>query len=202
MLSPAEVLIAIHAIDPDTDGIPLKKITDACNACFEQRHIFTQQVIANVLNHLVEQIPLPLLFMRTVLQAIGVFPALVPFLIEILHRLANKQIWKYPKLWVGFLKCALLTQPDSFEALHQLPPEQLQNALTKNPALRAPLIAYSDQPHVRSNLSRYTLVALGMESESQGSSQAQAQAALLESVEAGRSDKGGVSESKEASITS
>lgn len=81
------------------------QITDACNACFEQRQIFTQQVIAKVLNQLVctnlkcqslyaqdfsiiifdsldsglqvEQIPLPLLFMRTVLQAIGAFPALV-----------------------------------------------------------------------------------------------------------------------------
>lgn len=77
MLSPAEVLIAIHGIDPDRDGIPLKKVTDACNACFEQRQIFTQQVLAKVLNQLVEQIPLPLLFMRTVLQAIGAFPALV-----------------------------------------------------------------------------------------------------------------------------
>jgi len=33
--------------------------------------------LAKALNQLVEQIPLPLLFMRTVMQAIGVFPALV-----------------------------------------------------------------------------------------------------------------------------
>lgn len=82
----------------------VEQVTDACNACFEQRQIFTQQVLAKVLNQLVctigtlltfcyhffqaqlkrqasylqvEQIPLPLLFMRTVLQAIGAFPALV-----------------------------------------------------------------------------------------------------------------------------
>ncbi|XP_024038585.1 uncharacterized protein LOC18038118 isoform X4 [Citrus clementina] len=84
VLSPAEVLIAIHGIDPDKDGIPLKKVTDACNACFEQRQIFTQQVLAKVLNQLVEQIPLPLLFMRTVLQAIGAFPALVTFYLKML----------------------------------------------------------------------------------------------------------------------
>lgn len=78
MLTPPEVLIAIHGIDPDRDGIPLKKayllpffpsfptalqgtpltnvtgqVTDACNACFEQRQIFTQQVLAKVLNQLV-----------------------------------------------------------------------------------------------------------------------------------------------------
>lgn len=75
---------------------------EACSACFEQRHVFTQQVLAKVLNQLVctfeitssacffhviidllpffsqvEQIPLPLLFMRTVIQALSVYPALV-----------------------------------------------------------------------------------------------------------------------------
>jgi symplekin len=76
-LDPSEILIAIHVIDPEKEGIPLKKVIDACAACFEQRTIFTQQVLAKALNQLVEQIPLPLLFMRTVMQAIGAFPALV-----------------------------------------------------------------------------------------------------------------------------
>lgn len=81
------------------------QVTDACNACFEQWQTFTQEVLARVLNQLVcfveivlyiwnacstylisqdkwcslqvEQIPPPLLFMRTVLQAIGAFPTLV-----------------------------------------------------------------------------------------------------------------------------
>ncbi|KAM7271711.1 hypothetical protein ACFE04_030925 [Oxalis oulophora] len=155
VLTPAEVLIAIHGIDPDRDGIPLKKVTDACNACFEQRQIFTQQVIAKVLNQLVEQIPLPLLFMRTVLQAIGAFPALVDFIMEILSRLVSKQIWKYPKLWVGFLKCAQLTKPQSFNVLLQLPPQQLENALNRSAALKAPLIAHASQPNIRSSLPRF-----------------------------------------------
>ena len=30
------------------------------------------------------------------------------------------QIWKFPKLWVGFLKCAQLTQPQSFSVLLQV----------------------------------------------------------------------------------
>ncbi|KAG6527451.1 hypothetical protein ZIOFF_009553 [Zingiber officinale] len=76
-LTPAEVLIAIHLIDPEKDGIPLKQITDACTACFKQHNIFTQQVLAKVLNQLVEQIPLPMLFMRTVIQAVATFPSLV-----------------------------------------------------------------------------------------------------------------------------
>ncbi|GMH26513.1 hypothetical protein Nepgr_028356 [Nepenthes gracilis] len=173
VLTPGEVLIAIHEIDPDNGGIPLKKVTDACNACFEQRQFFTQQVVAKVLNHLVEQIPLPLLFMRTVLQAIGAFPTLVDFILEILSRLMSKQIWKYPKLWVGFIKCALLTQPHSFGVLLQLPPAQLENVLTKNITLKAPLIAHANQPNVRSTLPRSILAVLGIAADSQASSQPQ-----------------------------
>lgn len=166
VLTPAEALIAIHGIDPDRDGIPLKKVTDACNACFEQRHIFTQQVLAKVLNQLVEQIPLPMLFMRTVLQAIGAFPSLVEFIMEVLSRLVSKQIWKYPKLWVGFMKCVHLTQPQSFGVLLQLPSAQLENALNRTPALRAPLVNHASQPQIRSSLPRSTLVVLGLVSES------------------------------------
>uniref|UniRef100_A0A0A9CU21 Symplekin C-terminal domain-containing protein n=1 Tax=Arundo donax TaxID=35708 RepID=A0A0A9CU21_ARUDO len=166
-LDPSEILIAIHVIDPDKEGIPLKKVIDACAACFEQRTIFTQQVLAKALNQLVEQIPLPLLFMRTVMQAIGAFPALVEFVMEIMSRLVSKQIWKYPKLWVGFLKCAILTKPQSYGVLLQLPAPQLENALSKNPTLKAPLVEHANQPNVRSTLPRSTLVVLGLAEEQQ-----------------------------------
>ncbi|KAH6836652.1 HEAT repeat-containing protein [Perilla frutescens var. hirtella] len=173
VLSPAEALIAIHKIDPDRDGVPLKKVTDACNACFEQRHIFSQQVLAKVLNQLVEQIPLPFLFMRTVLQAIGAFPSLVQFIMEILSRLVSKQIWKNPRQWVGFVKCAHVTLPDSFGVLLQLPAAQLENALNRIPALKAPLVEHASQPNIRSTLPRSTLVVLGLESELPTSTQTQ-----------------------------
>nr|GEU88826.1 HEAT repeat-containing protein [Tanacetum cinerariifolium] len=122
ILTPAQVLIGIHGVAPERDGIPLKKVTDACNTCFQQRQIFTQQVLAKVLNQLVEQIPLLMRFMRTVIQTIGAFPALVDFIMEILSRLVSKQIWKNQKLWVGFLKCAQLTKPQSFGVLLQVCP--------------------------------------------------------------------------------
>ncbi|KAI3473144.1 hypothetical protein Pfo_030436 [Paulownia fortunei] len=201
VLTPAEALIAIHGIDPDRDGIPLKKVTDACNACFEQRHIFSQQVLAKVLNQLVEQIPLPLLFMRTVLQAIGAFPSLVEFIMEILSRLVSKQIWKYPKLWVGFMKCALLTKPQSFGVLLQLPTAQLENAMNRTPALKAPLVAHASQPHIRSSLPRSTLVVLGLVSESQTSTQTQP--TQTQTGETGNSEKEAVTDkSKESSTAS
>ncbi|CAI9301502.1 unnamed protein product [Lactuca saligna] len=194
VLTPTEVLIGIHGIDPERDGIPLKKVTDACNTCFQQRQIFTQQVLAKVLNQLVEQTPLPMLFMRTVIQTIGAFPSLVDFIMEILSRLVTKQIWKNPKLWVGFLKCAQLTKPQSFGVLLQLPPAQLEIALNKQPVLKAPLVAYASQPDLRSSLPRSVLVVLGIAQDSQ-STQSQAQTV---DTDTGNSDKVVADEPKES----
>ncbi|KAH7446302.1 hypothetical protein KP509_01G050700 [Ceratopteris richardii] len=161
-LTPAEVLVAIHAIDPERDHIPLAMVKDACSVCFQQRTVFTQQVLAKVLNQLVEQTPIPMLFMRTVILAVGTFRSLVSFVMEILSRLVSKQIWKWPNLWIGFLKCADQTQPHSFHVLLQLPAVQLDKALHKHPNLRAPLTNYASKPTVRSNLARPVLVVLGL----------------------------------------
>uniref|UniRef100_A0A8R7PAE6 Symplekin n=1 Tax=Triticum urartu TaxID=4572 RepID=A0A8R7PAE6_TRIUA len=183
ILDPSEILIAIHVIDPEKEGIPLKKVMDACAACFEQRTTFTQQVLAKALNQLVEQIPLPLLFMRTVMQAISAFPALVDFVMEIMSRLVNKQIWKYPKLWVGFLKCAILTKPQSYGVLLQLPAPQLENALNKNPLLKAPLVEHASQPNVRSTLPRSILVVLGLAEDQQQQPAPEAQSSQNQAAE-------------------
>ncbi|KAI4316049.1 hypothetical protein L6164_024067 [Bauhinia variegata] len=164
-LTPVEVLIAIHGIVPEKDGPTLKKIMDACSACFEQRTVFTQQVLAKALNQMVDQTPLPLLFMRTVIQAIDAFPALVDFVMEILSKLVTKQVWRMPKLWVGFLKCVYQTQPRSFHVLLQLPPPQLESALNKHANLKGPLAAYANQPTVKSSLPKSILGVLGLSNE-------------------------------------
>ncbi|KAF3331746.1 Symplekin [Carex littledalei] len=161
-LTPSEVLKAIHNIEPEKDGVPLKKLMEALSACFELKTIFTQQVLAKALNLLVEQIPLPFLFMRTVIQAIGVFPGLVDFSMEIMSRLVKKQVWNYPQLWMGFVKYAIHTKPHSFGALLQVPAPQLANALSKYPILKGPLVEHASQPHIRSTLPRSLLVVLGL----------------------------------------
>ncbi|XP_020691290.1 uncharacterized protein LOC110105937 [Dendrobium catenatum] len=164
-LTPVEVLNAIHDINPDKDGVALKKITDACTACFEQRTVFTQQVLEKSLNSLVDRVPLPLLLMRTVIQTIDAFPIMVEFMMGILSRLVSRQIWRMPKLWVGFLKCASQTMPHSFNVLLQLPTPQLEGALNKYPEMRIPLASFANQPNNRSLLSRQTLGILGLSPE-------------------------------------
>ncbi|KAK6116189.1 hypothetical protein DH2020_008458 [Rehmannia glutinosa] len=143
-LTPAEVLVAIHDISPERDVahdidscctfIP---VTDVCSACFEQRTVFTQQVLAKALNQMVDRTPLPLLFMRTVIQAIDAFPTLVNFVMEILSKLVNRQ----------------------------LPSPQLESALNKYPSLRGPLTAFVNQSSVKASLPRSTLAVLGLASE-------------------------------------
>ncbi|XP_047170610.1 putative mediator of RNA polymerase II transcription subunit 9 isoform X2 [Vigna umbellata] len=59
-------------------------------------------------------------------------------------------------------------------ACKQLPPAQLENALNRISALKAPLIAHASQPDIQSKLPRAMLVVLGIASDSQvSSSQAQ-----------------------------
>ncbi|KAH0895429.1 hypothetical protein HID58_044997 [Brassica napus] len=182
VLSPSEVLIAIHSIDPARDGIPLKQITDACNTCFAQRQTFTQQVLASVLNQLVQQIPLPMLFMRTVLQAIGAFPALSDFILEILSRLVSKQVDMEISKTVGRIlemctvNTASIIQGLTTDLSCNLPPTQLGNALTKISSLRAPLAAHASQPDIQSSLPRSTLAVLGLVPDSQGTQTSQVQA--------------------------
>ncbi|KAL9255407.1 Symplekin-like protein, partial [Drosera capensis] len=173
-LTPTEALVALHDIVPEKERIALKKascylvlfqIMDACSACFEQRMVFTEQVLTKALSQMVERNPLPLLLMRTVIQAIDAYPTLVDFVMEILSKLVVKQLWKTPKLWVGFMKCVSQTQPHSFRVLLQLPPPQLENALNKYPHLRGSLAAYASQPKVRASLSRSILSVLGLSVE-------------------------------------
>ncbi|KAM3350748.1 hypothetical protein ACQJBY_023055 [Aegilops geniculata] len=177
-LTPAEVLIAIHDINSEKDKVPLKKVIDACTACFEQRTVFTQQVLEKALNKLVDNVPIPLLFMRTVIQALDAFPALVDFVMGILSRLVNKQIWKMPKLWVGFLKLAYQTQPRSFDVLLQLPPPQLEVALNKYPNLRSHLSSFVNRQNLHNKLPRHTLNILGFVNELQQAPMPFAPAAL------------------------
>jgi len=58
----------------------------------------------------------------------------------------------------------------------QLPAPQLENALSKNPTLKAPLVEHAEQPNVRSTLPRSTLVVLGLAEDQQQPAPAVSQA--------------------------
>ncbi|XP_063794520.1 symplekin [Pseudophryne corroboree] len=142
-LTPGDLLVALHSID--SSKCDMKSVIKATNLCFSARSVYTSEVLAIVLQQLMDTTPLPMLLMRTVIQALGMYPRLGGFIMNILTRLIYKQVWKYPKVWEGFIKCCQRTKPQSFSVLLQLPPPQLLSVLQTSPDLRDPLLA-----HVRS----------------------------------------------------
>lgn len=59
------------------------------------------------------------------------------------------QVWKYPKVWEGFVKCCQRTKPQSYSVLLQLPPAQLTSVFERCPEMREPLLqhVHSFTPH-------------------------------------------------------
>ncbi|XP_069117050.1 symplekin-like [Argopecten irradians] len=137
-LTPAELLISLHNIDPNK--CDMKTIIKATNLCFSEKNVYTQEVLAVVMKTLMEQAPLPTLFMRTVLQSLSMYPRLLGFVLNILQRLIIKQVWKQKRVWEGFIKCCQRTKPQSFQVLLQLPSVQLKSVFESCPELREPLL--------------------------------------------------------------
>ncbi|XP_059574228.1 symplekin isoform X2 [Alligator mississippiensis] len=159
-LNPGELLIALHNID--SAKCDMKSIIKATNLCFAERNVYTSEVLAVVMQQLMEQSPLPMLLMRTVIQALTMYPRLGGFVMNILSRLIMKQVWKYPKVWEGFIKCCQRTKPQSFQVILQLPPPQLGAVFDKCPELREPLLAHvrSFTPHQQAHVPHSTMAIL------------------------------------------
>ncbi|KAM6307755.1 LOW QUALITY PROTEIN: symplekin [Podargus strigoides] len=157
-LNPGELLIALHNID--SSKCDMKSIIKATNLCFAERNVYTSEVLAVVMQQLMEQSPLPMLLMRTVIQALSMYPRLGGFVMNILARLIMKQVWKYPK--VGFIKCCQRTRPQSFQVLLQLPPPQLAAIFEKCPELREPLLSHvrALTPHQQAHIPLSTMAIL------------------------------------------
>ncbi|EDO46859.1 predicted protein, partial [Nematostella vectensis] len=161
-LSPSELLVALHSIEGKSD---MKAVMKAISLCFAEKAIYTQEVLAIVLQQLMEINPLPTLFMRTVIQSLSICPRLIGFVMSILAKLITKQVWKQPKVWQGFVKCCQMTKPQSFSVLLQLPPRQLESAFEICPELRDNLVAHvqSFTPHQRAHIPRSVLLILDKE---------------------------------------
>jgi len=155
VLSPVAIFIAVHEVQTGGDsGVNLKQLVDACSTCFERPDVFTPQVLASAMQQMVEQTPLPLLFMRTVIQAETVAPQLKEFTLGLLRTLVNRQVWKMDKsIWEGFLRCAKRAAPRSFPLFTDLPATTLADVLAKfGDAFKDALSQYANNPSVASTI--------------------------------------------------
>lgn len=159
-LTPGDLLIALHNID--SAKCDMKSIIKATNLCFGEKNVYTSEVLAVVMQQLMEQNPLPMLLMRTVIQSLTMYPRLGGFVMNILSRLIVKQVWKYPKVWEGFVKCCQRTRPQSYSVLLQLPPAQLSSVFERCPEMREPLLQHvlSFTPHQQAHIPTSTMAVL------------------------------------------
>jgi symplekin len=143
-ISSAELLIALHTMDKSLVK-EVKKIIIAIELCLEQKIVVKQEVLSEVLSHLIELDPIPQLFLRTTMQIVSICKQMMGFIIGILKRLIEKQVWKDSQLWTGFLKCCSMTMPYSIPVLLQLPVSQLEESLQRDSSLIADVIEYSNK---------------------------------------------------------
>jgi symplekin len=137
--------------------------------CLSEKEVYTHEVLGIVMQQLVEMSPLPTLLMRTVIQSHTLYPRLSGFIINLLHRLIVKQVWRNKLIWDGFVKCCQRLQPASMGVLIQLPTPQLQDALNICPDLKAPLLEHAQEMnrHQSSHMTQQVLDLLqGNPSES------------------------------------
>ncbi|KAJ3066104.1 hypothetical protein HDU98_010584 [Podochytrium sp. JEL0797] len=137
--NPAEILIAIHNMEGTVD---LKLCLEGTKLCIKHPEVYKQEVLAIVIQQLVDQQKIPTLFMRTVLESVKLYPTLATFINGILTRLISKRVWVNTNLWKGFVICCKLTAPTSFGVIITLPKPQLEDILNKEPGLKPGLYEY------------------------------------------------------------
>merc|ERR1719402_1338284 len=85
-MTPADLMIAIHNID--TTKCDMKTIIKATGLCFQEKSVFTMEVLTIVLQQLREQKDIPLLLMRTVIQSVALYPNLIGFTMNVIQSVA------------------------------------------------------------------------------------------------------------------
>ncbi|CAG5043566.1 unnamed protein product [Parnassius apollo] len=102
-VSPEDLLVELHLIDPSKAD--LKYIIKATAICFAEKNTYTQDVLSAVLQRLAEEPDIPVLMMRSVLQALTLHPGLAPLALDILRLLIDKEVWTHKVAWEGWVKC-------------------------------------------------------------------------------------------------
>jgi len=137
-ITPEELMVELHCMEVSgaASKCDIKSVIRATSLCFAESEIYSQDVLAKVINQLVEVNPLPTLLMRTVIQTLNLHPRLIGFVMNILARLIRKQVWTQPKIWEGFVKCCQRTLPKSIPILLMLPHVQLKQVLEEEGDLK------------------------------------------------------------------
>ncbi|CDZ97637.1 mRNA cleavage and polyadenylation factor II complex, subunit PTA1 [Phaffia rhodozyma] len=127
--SPAELMVLLHHCEKDSG---LKATRDAIDICFSMTDVYRSEVLAVVMQQIVDEPELPTLFLPTIIKSVRTYKSLTGFVsTSLLSRLITKKIWTSPQPWEGFFRCARVLGMASYGALLQLPREQLKEIVSR-----------------------------------------------------------------------
>lgn len=86
VLSPEELLSALHTLDHSRDAGLLRRMMQAVTVCISSPQLFPPEALAACISQLLTRVPLPQLFMRTVIQTVAAAPRLRPFVVGVLRQ--------------------------------------------------------------------------------------------------------------------
>ena len=107
IVSPEELLSALHTLDNSHDASLQRKTIEALYAdmghfgrkpiqagtvCISSPALFPPEALAACINQLLTRVPLPLLFMRTVIQTVVAAPKLRTFVVGVLRQVSGANI--------------------------------------------------------------------------------------------------------------
>ena len=115
VLSPEELLSALHTLEHSQDVVLLRKIMQAITVCISSPALFPPESLAACINQLLTRVPLPQLFMRTVIQTASAAPRLRAFIISVLRQVGlcgvrsvtSIQVTSSPSMTAPFSRAAL-----------------------------------------------------------------------------------------------
>ena len=116
--------------------------------------VFRSDVLVNALARVADLPTLPVVFLRTVIQAVNTYKSLIPFIANtVLPKLVAKKIWETPQLWDGFMILAKRIAPASYGSLLRLPMPWLKDVVERQPALKQGLRGFlAGKPQARGAL--------------------------------------------------
>lgn len=89
VVSPEELLSALHTLDHSRDPGLLQRMMQGVTVCITSPQLFPPEALAACINKLLTRVPLPQLFMRTVIQTVAAAPRLRPFVVGILRQVGG-----------------------------------------------------------------------------------------------------------------
>lgn len=88
IVSPTELLTALHTLDHSKDAGLMRRTMQAVTVCISSPALFPPEALAACINQLMTRVPLPQLFMRTVIQTVAAAPQLRSFVVGILRQVS------------------------------------------------------------------------------------------------------------------